>query len=234
MPDDLKAINTAYISNQDYRNLISELSIKDIDYTKDVSMYTDEQLVGLYKSKMPSKVKQYEWDELDETLQESAVILAKEFYNKDKNEYERKAEKIRNDNDLYLQRHNQSIDASLLEYQKDNELDANKKAKLKKILQEDLISVFYNKDGTYKIDAVEKLAYALYGKETISTYDKKLQEAIERQSRKSISQAREEVIKTSSDTTKNNNQQLTPEQRVAAEKVNEMTRFIRSANQRTF
>lgn len=234
MPDDLKAINTAYISNQDYRSLINELSIKDIDYTKDVSMYTEEQLVNMYKSKMPSKIKQHEWDELDELVQESAIYLAKEYYLKEKQDYERKAEKIKNDNDLYLQRHNQSIEASLLEYQKENELDANKKAKLKKILQEDLISVFYNKDGTYKSDAVEKLAYALYGKETISLYEEKLQEAIERQKRKSISQAREEVIKTSADTTKGNNQQLTAEQKVAAEKHSEMTRFIRTANNRTF
>jgi hypothetical protein len=230
MPDDLKAINTAYISNQDYKPLFREFSESKLDYNKDVSFYKEEELVKAYMDKMPKSVKTNEWEDLNEDIQESAIILAKEYFNKEKTNISLRSEKIKNENDLFLQKYNQSIDASLTGL---NQLDSNKKSKLKKLMQEDLLSAFYNKDGTYREDAAERLAFALYGKETLATYEEKINEAIERSKNTSMSKAREEVIQTSSDTVRKGSGTSETNQ-IEAEKRNALTSFIDKTSKRTF
>lgn len=233
MPEDLKAINTAYMSNKDYKSLFKEFSESKLDYNKDVSFYRDIELVEAYKSKMPKSVQNNDFDDLDEAVQESAIILAKEYFNREKNEVVNKADEIRRKNELFLEKYNLSIDASLNSYQQVANLDSNKKSKLKKLMQEDLLSAFYNKDGTYREDAAERLAFALYGKETVDTYEAKLNEAIERVKNRSMSAAREEVIKTSDSTVKQNSG-MNDVQQVDAEKRKQLTSFIKKTSSRTF
>jgi len=200
MPDDIRAINTAYASNDNYRELLKKYSATTLDYNKDLASYSDKQIVEAYNDKLPIKIDLDEWDDLEESTKLNASALAKEYFKAEKLEIKNYTKEQEKKNDNYLQKRNNSIEKAINAYAKeDDSFSTDQQKEIKGIMAKDLTGLFFNDDGTFKEDAAKRLKYALYGEEALKEYDTKLSLAVKKATKKANSTAREEIITSTDD-----------------------------------
>jgi len=145
-------------------------TIPSIDYNKDFESQSIYEIVNNY---FPDKFEREElsgsYKDFDITVQK-AVDVAKEKYNFERQQFSNRRAEVQKKADEQIQKLRNSALSSVKKLEQSfPDFDKNEIAQISKVLNSgDTSSLIQNKDGTYKEDAAERVAYMLFGKREIS------------------------------------------------------------------
>lgn len=183
LPPLIKKQIEAYANGLDFKSVFNDNKY-NIDYSKEFEKHKKEDIVSHYFNEdMIALNKEFKEDNIDEDKYNKEIDrlygLTKKVYSKDYNSF--KEEQKREFEKAKVQKENftTSIDNSI-EYLKE-EFPDFKESQLKEIKNElskgDILSHFFNKNGTVKKEAAEMLALMKYGKKEVAQYKSKAKQA---------------------------------------------------------
>lgn len=194
LPQPIKDAITAFSNAEDYHSAFMNSGGR-LNYELDFEEQDKESLVQHYFSKKLEKLEsRLEDGDIDEDDYDDRVNdlydSAERLYNTDKKEYEKQRADLIDQQKRELQSFKQSANSSveLLKKTYPDFSKANLQRVKQRLVNGEIDSLFQNKDGTYKEEAAEMLAMAMFGKDVI-------QKLIEKAEYKGASKANEEIVR---------------------------------------
>jgi len=175
LPTEIKSAIQAFSNAEDYRaafnnsggNLNFDAEYEDQDKNALVSNYFSDELKSIQKELDDGNIDDSDYDKQVELLYKSS----KKLFTSDKKMVVNKRAEIMREQKQQQEVFKGSVISSVDRLRK--EFPNFGKKDLQKIQQrlvnEDIESLFYNKDGSYKEEAAEMLAYSMYGKQVIQS-----------------------------------------------------------------
>lgn len=169
LPQPIKDAIDAFANAQDYRAAFTS-SAPVMDFSKDANEVDKETMVKHYfkakvekqKTKLDEgEIYEEEYNEYIDDLYDSAARLFKS----DKRDWEReRAEIIRQENESAEALKSSAISSVDSLQKKYPNFSSNELKKVRtRLVQQDLRNLFFDRDGSYREDAAERLAFVLYG-----------------------------------------------------------------------
>ena len=197
LPKGINDILDAYSTGQDWTE-VAKSSIAGLDYSKSFSNQNTEDIVKHYFKDFYIETKNNldEGDISDIEYKEQLArfsTAAKSLYEQDRTRLEHEKTKIVESQKEQLEKLSGSARKSLEVFRNGNPIFSHKsyQSKLDKIYKDldgnNISRYFVDKDGTWKPEAVERLFYAVYGKE-------EGEKALEAARKDGISQGRQDVV----------------------------------------
>lgn len=173
MPAPVKAAFTAVTEGKDYVSAFNSATTK-LDFNKDFDSQDKNKVVKNYFSEGLEKIKaKLEAGKIDDDDYEEQIELlynsAKPLFTKDKESFNKqRADMIKNQEELQKNFQKSAISSvEKLKEQYPNFSRADLQRVRQRLVDGNIEDTFFNKDGTYKPDAAEKLALAEFGKTVI-------------------------------------------------------------------
>lgn len=160
-------------------------NLPQFDYSKPF----EKQVVQVVNHYFPGKFTEEEITDNDDSVVTNAIDVAKEKYNLKKEQLDNQRAITLENADKKAKAIKESVSGSVEKLEESfPEFDTRKRSEIKQImLGGDLNGLFFKKDGTFKPEAAEMLALALYGKDAISG-------RVTKAKNKAASEAKTEVI----------------------------------------
>lgn len=197
LPQGINDILDAYSTGRDWTE-VAKNSFAGLDYSKPFSNQNTEDIVKHYFKDFYNETKRNldEGDISDSEYKEQLArfsTAAKSLYEQDRTRLDEEKNRMVEQQREQLERLSGSAKKSLEAFRNANPIFSEKsyQSKLDKIYKDldsnNISRYFVDKDGTWKTDAVERLFYAVYGKE-------EGQKALEAARKDGISQGRQDVV----------------------------------------
>ena len=190
MPDDLFAITSKWLNEEDYHDEIVAVSRRNIDFSK---AFSEHKLKDLIEHYYPGKFSEEDYLDMDDDKAMKAVAdLVKQTYVADKSRYSGIKEKHHDEVAKVQKAFKASIDGSIqtlatsVPYLKDHH-----KQKVAGVLKQGtagILSLFVDENGMIKPEAGKLIALAIYGEDAITSQSKIAHNRGE-------TQAKEEIVK---------------------------------------
>lgn len=175
LPEGLTNVLEAYGKGEDWQS-VAKQSLETIDYSQPFERQSSEDVVKKYFPEYyETQKKALEGGDIDEVeMQEQLARItpsAKKLFEEERKRIEEEKQNILQTQQQQIESLRESAKSSLESFRNENPIFGEKsyRSKLDKIYNDldngDISKHFVNKDGTWKGDAVEKLFFALYGKE---------------------------------------------------------------------
>ena len=195
MPDELFIAVDKYANNEDYKTFLKSKLDSKFDYSLPFKRHSITNVLDAY---YPGDFTKEEIDEFEKDGDDKSIKIAlktaeEKYANDQKNNVESKdkyVEKQKKSQDAYREKLKLSAEVSFETFRADNNFSPKVKKTVKELMSdgvESINSLLFEKDGTWKKEAAEKLAYVLYGKDVID-YAKAIV------SRRAESKANEDII----------------------------------------
>lgn len=219
MPPELGNAFVAWTENDpNWKQQLRVVQDAPFDITLPVDKQSELALVNHYGDE---KYSNDEWEDMDEKTKKNILKPVKSLYVENQNQFLNYREAVAQNKQKKKEEVMSSVDLSILELKKSNPniSDVNLqvvKSKMLKGVQEDL----FEKNGSYKKDAAEKIADMLFAKPTIAALAQHAEKMAKQAFAKGKSEGTEEVVVTGKDkartsgteTTENANQKYIKEQ----------------------
>jgi hypothetical protein len=193
IPPDVKAVLADVFNGGDYRNTMKQISTSQLDYTKDASAYSKDDMITMYNADMTVE----DLEDLDDKNKDRLYNAAVKMYNADKNGYMAKAVEFETKQKESAQKLMTSITESV-SYLKE-QFPGLKKEYLdniqNKVMKSNYATQLLKEDGTWKKDAAVKIAMAEYGSVVIEQMRKQLEAEMAKNVKLAKSEAKEEIVK---------------------------------------
>lgn len=197
LPEGINKILDDYSKGLDWKES-AKSGLGGLDYNSDFGNQKPEEVVKHYFKDFYSETKKsYDDGDIDEIEYKEQIArfssAAKSLYEQDRTRIEQEKSKMVEQQKEQLERLSGSAKKSLETFRSGNPIFSDKtyQTKLDKIYKDldkgDISKYFVEKDGTWKSDAVEKLFFAVYGKD-------EGEKALEAARKDGISQGRQEVV----------------------------------------
>ena len=190
MPDDLFAITSKWLNEEDYHDEIQAVSRRNIDFSKSFSEHNLKDLIEHYN---PGKFSEEDYLDMDDDRAMKAVAdLTKQAYSADKRKYEGVKENHFKSVEATRKKFTASVDnsiaalASSVPYLKDHH-----KLKVASVLKNGasgILDLFVDNEGMLKPEAGKLVALAIYGDDAIAAQRKAGQN-------RGASKATEEIVR---------------------------------------
>ena len=194
MPDDLFTIVTAWANNQDYRAEMHRNINQTIDYSKPFDQQDAKKLLLIYDSEnfTPDKFSTDEdYQDFKESNEGKTILkLVKDRFNSEQKTFVDNRTRFMQKSDELKSALTNSASASVNElktsipYFKEEQI--NDVTKTLNGGQAEILSLFFNPDGTYKKDAAEKVSMIKYAKQAIDTQKTFIKKHLEEQTIKEL------------------------------------------------
>lgn len=193
LPNEIKSAIQAFANAEDYRQAFNS-STTNIDYTKDFKDQDKEEVVKAYFNEELEEIKEsFDDGDIDDDGYDDKVELlyksARKLFESDKKMVVNKRAEIVRSQELEEKNFKQSVVSSVETLKKQFPNFSNKDLQKvrQRLVDEDIDSLFYNKDGTYKAEAAEMLAFSMFGKQVMESLLNKAE-------KKGISKANETIV----------------------------------------
>lgn len=175
LPSDIKSAIQAFANAEDYKSAFNSATSK-VNYDEDfpnqdkegiVNHYFKEEIAEIKESLDDGDIDDDDYDDKIELLYKSARRL---FESDKKMVVNRRAEIMREQEDV--EKNFKGSVVSSVEKLKQQFPNFSKKDLQKvrqRLVDEDIESLFYNKNGTYKEEAAEMMAFSMYGKQVMES-----------------------------------------------------------------
>lgn len=193
IPPDVKAVLADVFNGGDYRNTMKQIATSQLDYTKDASAYSKDDMIIMYNADMTVE----DLEDLDDKNKDRLYNAAVKMYNTDKNGYMTKALEFDTKQKESAQKLMVSINESV-DYLRE-QFPGLKKEYLdniqNKVMKSNYATQLLKEDGTWKKDAAVKIAMAEYGSVVIEQMKKQLELEMAKNVKLAKSEAKEEIVK---------------------------------------
>lgn len=193
IPLDVKAVLADVFNGSDYRKTMKDIATSQLDYTKDASAYSKDDMITMYNADMTVE----DLEDLDDKNKDRLYNAAVKMYNADKSGYMAKAVEFDTKQKESAQKLMTSINESV-GYLKE-QFPGLKKEYLdniqNKVMKSNYATQLLKEDGTWKKDAAVKIAMAEYGSVVIEQMRKQLEAEMAKNVKLAKSEAKEEIVK---------------------------------------
>lgn len=175
LPSEIKSAIQAFANAEDYKQAFNS-SASSIDYNKDFKDQEQEQVVKAYFNEELKEIKEsLEDGDIDEDDYDSKIELlyksARKLFESDKKMVVDRRADIMREQEETEKNFKTSVVSSVekLKQQFPNFSKRDLQKVRQRLVDEDIDSLFYNKDGTYKAEAAEMLAFSMFGKQVMES-----------------------------------------------------------------
>jgi len=200
LPKEIANPFSAWLNKEDYKSVIKKIASNPLDLNKDFTSYGEVELKKIVDYYYPGKYDEDTWEDLEEPIKDAVKESVSLKYSSDRNEFlnfqAEKEKQILSKRDLFKQ----SINNSISVLRKNNpDIKDEQIKEIEKEMYGSFNNRLYNEDGTYKENAAEQIAFAVYGKQTLETLQQSLEAKMQRSIKKAVGKANEEIVMRNSD-----------------------------------
>lgn len=175
LPTDIKSAIQAFANAEDYKAAFNSSS-SNVDYSKDFKDQDKEDVVKAYFSEELEEIKEsFDDGEMDDDDYDGKVELlyksARKLFEADKKMVVNRRAEIVEKEEAREKNFKGSVVSSVekLKQQFPNFSKKDLQKVRQRLVDEDIESLFYNKDGTYKEEAAEMMAFSMFGKQVMES-----------------------------------------------------------------
>lgn len=179
MPDEMFEATRKWLADEDYRGFLKETLNDKIDFSKPFHEQSKEDVIEFY---FPGQFSQDELSEEGNKAVDFAYKQVEPKYKQDQSKFKNKDMTFRKEHEKQLKEFNEKLTKSI---QKAEEhlstipgINESHTKELKSIAskgQDGVFNMFFNEDGTWKDDALEKFSYVKYAKQNFEKIEKILE-----------------------------------------------------------